>query len=104
MLPCLFCQNFATNRDTNTFWHYCDHHPLASQSSVRIIFSNLTYSVHLDIYQDELITTVYLKKPISGIDNILELVPIYSETTTTVPEYPYLLGLLNRAEKLKAFL
>lgn len=103
-LPCLFCQAPTKNKDTNTFWHYCDNHPLANQSAIRIVFSNLTYSLHLDLYQDELITTVYLRKPIPGRDKILELVSIYSETTTTVPEYPYLLSLLNRVDKLKSFL
>jgi len=101
-MNCFFCQSLIKTRETNAFWHYCDHHPLANQSTIRIIFNNQTCSLHLDIYYDELETKVYLKKPLQ--DQIVELIPIYSETNLTPPSYQYLLDLLNRITKMRAFL
>ena len=103
MLPCLFCQTPTKVDETNAFWHYCLHHPLASQSSNRIIFRHKTHTLHLDLYFDGTQTTIYLKKPIPGME-LLELVPLYSEDNTAPPSYEYLVSLLNRTEKLKAFL
>lgn len=104
-MNCFFCQSLIKTRETNAFWHYCDHHPLANQSSTRIIFNNQICSLHLNthyIYYDEMEINVYLRQPLQN--QVIELIPIYSETNLTPPSYQYLLNLLNRITKMRAFL